>query len=249
MESFPQDSAFWRKEKVVIDAAYGKERLTVYRFLPARVRAPYQTAAFFPSARALTIRSSETLTDMKFIDYIIQSGRAVIYPVYKGTYERSAAEPLPDKVAGRETLIQDSKDLGRRSTISRRARISIRNASPTWESMGASLGVVLTAVEARFSAVVLQDGGFFQEKLLPGTDQADFAPRVKVPTLRYSSQVVSTGSSLARTPCYGCWARRSGTKGPSPSTPPTTCRHSGPTLSARYSRGWTSISARSIESA
>jgi hypothetical protein len=27
---------------------------------------------------------------MKFIDYVIQSGRAVMYPIYKGTYERPA---------------------------------------------------------------------------------------------------------------------------------------------------------------
>ena len=26
---------------------------------------------------------------MQFIDYVIQSGRAVLYPVYKGTYERA----------------------------------------------------------------------------------------------------------------------------------------------------------------
>ena len=31
---------------------------------------------------------------MKFIDYVIQSGRAVLYPVYKGTYERPAPYPV-----------------------------------------------------------------------------------------------------------------------------------------------------------
>ena len=49
--------------------------------------------------------------------------------------------------------------------------------------MGAALGVILTAVEDRLKAVVFLDGGFFVEKMLPGTDQADFAPRLKAPAL------------------------------------------------------------------
>ena len=88
LEPVAQDSADWRKEKITFDAAYGKERMTAYLFLPAKVRPPYQTVVFFPSARVLDIPNSKTLGDMNFIDYVIQSGRAVLYPVYKGTYER-----------------------------------------------------------------------------------------------------------------------------------------------------------------
>ena len=38
---------------------------------------------------------------------------SIVYPVYKGTYERSAPAGGPETATGRETLIQDSKDLGR----------------------------------------------------------------------------------------------------------------------------------------
>ena len=51
LESVAQDSTDWRKEKVTFDAAYGKERMAAYLFLPAHVRPPYQTVVFFPSAR------------------------------------------------------------------------------------------------------------------------------------------------------------------------------------------------------
>jgi len=51
------------------------------------------------------------------------------------------------------------------------------------ESMGAALGLDLTAVEERFKAVIFLDGGFYAEKPLPGTDQADFAPRLQAATL------------------------------------------------------------------
>jgi hypothetical protein len=49
--------------------------------------------------------------------------------------------------------------------------------------MGAAQGVILNALENRFKAVVFLDGGFGDERRLPGTDQADFAPRIKAPTL------------------------------------------------------------------
>ena len=56
------------------------------------------------------------------------------------------------------------------------------------ESMGAALGMDLTAVEDRFRAVIFLDGGFYNEKVLPGTDQIDFAPQIKVPALFISGK-------------------------------------------------------------
>ncbi len=49
--------------------------------------------------------------------------------------------------------------------------------------MGAALGVDRAAIEERFKAVITLDGGFYLEKHLRGTDRADFAPRLKAPTL------------------------------------------------------------------
>jgi len=42
---------------------------------------------------------SETLGDMQFIDFVIQSGRAVIYPIYKGTYDRPGELPGVDTMS------------------------------------------------------------------------------------------------------------------------------------------------------
>ena len=38
----------------------------------------------------------------KEIDYVIKSGRAVLYPVYKGTYERPGPDNTPTTASGRE---------------------------------------------------------------------------------------------------------------------------------------------------
>ncbi|MCU1238608.1 MAG: serine/threonine protein kinase [Candidatus Solibacter sp.] len=184
VESVAQDSKDWRKEKITFDAAYGNERMTAYLFVPAKVRPPYQTVLFFPSARVLDIANSDSLGDMQFIDFVIQSGRAVIYPVYKGTYERRAPVAGPDTAEGRATLIQDSKDIGRSiDYLETRADIDAKRIAYMGVSFGAALAVNFTAVEERFKSVIMLDGGFYNEKQLPGTDQVDFAPHVKAPTL------------------------------------------------------------------
>ena len=187
VEKVEQESSDWIKEKITFDAAYGNERMAAYLFKPLHVKPPYQTVVFFPSARVLDIRSSDTLGDMQFIDFVIQSGRAVLYPVIKGTYERAGtagAVPGPDTVAGRDLLIADAKDLGRSvDYLETRADIDHERLAYMGVSMSAALGVIYTALEPRLKTVIFLDGGFFSEKPLQGADQADFAPRLKAPTL------------------------------------------------------------------
>ncbi len=54
--------------------------------------------------------------------------------------------------------------------------------------MGAGLGVILAGFVNRLKAVLFLDGGFYYEKQVPGTNQADFAPRIKAPTLLISGK-------------------------------------------------------------
>ncbi len=67
--------------------------MAAYLFLPKKVQPPYQTVLFFPSARVLFMpdnKNGRELGDIHFFDYIVQSGRAVMYPIYEDTYERRA---------------------------------------------------------------------------------------------------------------------------------------------------------------
>jgi pimeloyl-ACP methyl ester carboxylesterase len=50
-------------------------------------------------------------------------------------------------------------------------------------SQGAANGVIFTALEKRFKAIVFLDGGFFLSPSLPATDQVNFAPRLTKPLL------------------------------------------------------------------
>ena len=179
-----EQTADWKKERITIDAGYGSERLPLYLFSPKNVRPPYQTVVFYPSARVNFMPSSANLGDMDFVDYVIKSGRALVYPIYRGTYERRPeGTPLPGAVGVRELLIQDSKEV-RRAVDYLETRADIADAKKLaylGVSQGAAGGVIFLALEDRFQAAVFLDGGFF---LMPaGADQADFAPRMKKPVL------------------------------------------------------------------
>ena len=183
-------AADWVREKVSFDAAYGDERVPAYVFLPKSVRPPYQAVVFFPSARVYHIASSATLGDMEFVDYVIQSGRAVIYPVYQATYERLSPRDrerratLPSAARGREVLIEQAKDVQRAvDYLESRPDIDAGRIGYLGVSMGSAFGVIFGAVEDRFKAIVWLDGGLFLDTPAPGTDQVDFAPRIRKPVL------------------------------------------------------------------
>ncbi|HUO67061.1 MAG TPA: protein kinase [Gammaproteobacteria bacterium] len=180
------DSERWTRQKITFNTAYDKTRMSAYLFLPKRVHPPYQVVAFFPSARVNRLPSSSELGDLTFMDFVVDSGRAVIYPVYQFLYERQAGEPPdPGPTLARETLIQWSKDLGRSlDYLATRDDIDMNRVGYLGVSQGAADGVILATIEERFKAVVLLDGGFFRfDNPPPGSDAVDFAVRLKKPVL------------------------------------------------------------------
>ena len=96
VEGVMKETVDWTEVKVSFDAAYDGERMAAYLFLPKHVQPPYQTVLFFPSARVMALPpDSSELGDVKFFNYILQSGRAVMYPVYEDTYERRTRNSRP----------------------------------------------------------------------------------------------------------------------------------------------------------
>ena len=79
----------WRMEKVSYAAAYGDERIPAYLFLPKNAKPPYQVMVGFSGSNVFSERSSATTTDMDRFTFIMRSGRAFLYPVYKSTFERA----------------------------------------------------------------------------------------------------------------------------------------------------------------
>jgi eukaryotic-like serine/threonine-protein kinase len=180
--SLVRETNDWREEKVVIDAAYNGERFAIYLFLPRRARPPYQTVLFLPSARVYSMApDSSTLGDTQFFDYIVQSGRAVVYPVYQSLYERHKDYAL------NETALITAwyKDAGRTlDYLETRKDIDSSRVAFLGVSMGASDGAtVSTLLQDRLKTAVWLDGGYFFVTPQTGSDQADFIPRMKKPVL------------------------------------------------------------------
>jgi len=180
-----QETEDWKEEKVTFDTAYG-ERMAAYLFLPKRVKPPYQTVLFFPSARVLMQPpDSSHLGDTQFFDFVVQSGRAVMYPVYQDTYERRLTYRLPGGGQGVELTTQWSKDAARAvDYLETRKDIDSGKLAYMGVSMGAADGVIVsTMLQDRLKAAIYLDGGYFLAPQPPGGDQADFAPRMKKPVL------------------------------------------------------------------
>lgn len=180
-----ESTADWTKQKIVIDAGYGSDRLPTFLFLPKNVRPPFQAVVFFPSARVNIMPSSDELGDMEFVDYVIQSGRAVLYPIYLGTYERAKEEQAwPGTGQDRDWLIRQSREVRRAvDYLETRPEIDKSRIGYLGVSQGSADGVIFAALEDRFKAVVFLDGGFLLGPAQAGTDQVDFAPHLKRPVL------------------------------------------------------------------
>jgi eukaryotic-like serine/threonine-protein kinase len=169
------------KHTIVLDAAYGGERMRVYLFLPRNASPPYQTVVFFPGGDAFHLTTSRDMSQL-WMKSILDSGRAFLYPVYKGTYERRI--PRPTGLNGQRDLgIAWSRDLARAiDYLETRPDIDANRLAFYGVSDGANAGVVLVALEPRIRAAVFQGGGLDAD-LPPELDPINFAPHVRVPAL------------------------------------------------------------------
>jgi dienelactone hydrolase len=177
----------WRLETVSFNAAYGGERMSAQLYLPRGVAPPHKVVVLFPGSGALYMRSLNEAGDLVYLDFIIRSGRAVLYPVYKSTFERRDTLTTDTPAATslyRDHVLQWSKDLGRSiDYLQSRPDLDAKAVAYYGFSWGAAMGAILPAVEDRIAASILVGGGLELSRTLPEVDAVNFAPRVRVPTL------------------------------------------------------------------
>jgi dienelactone hydrolase len=189
VEAVDNGAERWKMEKVSYAAAYGNERVIAYVFEPRQVAPPLQTLVVFPGSGAIHMRSSGEiqLPMQRLLSFVVRSGRAVIYPVYKSTYERGDAvtSDIPAPTAFyRDHVIQWSKDLGRTiDYIESRRDLDREKIAFYGLSWGAELGPLLLAVEDRIKTGILVGGGLALQRSLPEADVFNFAPYARQPML------------------------------------------------------------------
>jgi dienelactone hydrolase len=198
VEARDENHKDWIKEKVSFRAAYDNEQMMIYLFLPRNSPPPYQAVIACPGSQSALLSSSEKIeesTYFELLDFFIRSGRALVYPIYKGTYERgNAAVYFPLEIGNSsrqysEYKIKVGKDIKRTlDYLETREDIDSQKLAFYGHSTGAILGAIIPAVEERFRVSVLNSGGlpnrnFRPEKVRPEVDEINYVTRVKIPTL------------------------------------------------------------------
>jgi dienelactone hydrolase len=184
----PDDvTELWTRQTISFRTGYGGERMSVFVFLPKAHPPPYQAVIYFPGSGALVSPTIE-FVDRGFRVTILRSGRALVFPIYKGMFERGDGRNLDEhrsaKSEYRDLVIQWSKDLGRTiDYLETRPDIQHEKVGFLGFSLGGAMGFILPAVENRLKANVLISGGRRSWDVLPEIDSVNFAPRVTVPTL------------------------------------------------------------------
>jgi eukaryotic-like serine/threonine-protein kinase len=186
VESVREESE-WRREKVSFAAAYGAERMFAYLFLPKNASPPYQTVLFFPGSGALTTRSSDSLEPGPRVDFIIKAGRALMYPVYKSTFERgdNMVSDYPEETnTWKDHIVMWGKDV-RRSIDYLATRNDIDTAKIAYfgASWGGAMGAIMPAIEPRLRVVTLLVAGMNYQRAFPEVEPVNYLPHIKVPVL------------------------------------------------------------------
>ncbi len=194
VESVEDSPDGWTEETVSFDAAYGGERVLAHLFLPKNAAPPFQAVIYFPGSAVTRQASSQNLKNYYeftlFLSFLVKNGRAVLFPVYKGTFVRgspslAALHAGNDTYAYNEFLIQVVKDFQRCvDYLETRPDIDKDRIAYYGMSWGAGLGAIIPAVEERLKASVLCAGGIPPGQVLrPEADEINYVTRVRTPTL------------------------------------------------------------------
>ncbi len=175
----------WRLEKVSFTAAYGGERMQAYLFIPRKVPPPWQAILFRPTAAAEWSSSSGNgrgLQNFRFAEHLVKDGRAVVYPILKGTYERGGGVPEVS-VGGPELDIMQTKDISRSiDYLESRSDFDKGRIAYLGVSAGAMMGPLPCASDKRIRTGILLAGGMID------SNAAGWVARVRIPILMINGQ-------------------------------------------------------------
>ncbi len=184
------DQGDWTRQRVAFDAAYGGERVLAWLYLP-ETPPPHRTVIYFPGSNAIHASSSEGETGQRF-SFLLKSGRAVMFPIYKGTYERGDEldSDYPEETNFyKDHVIMWGKDLARSiDYMETRDDLDTGRLAFFGASWGGVMGTILPAVEPRIQVNLLYVAGLLFQRALPEADQINYVGRVRQPTLMINGE-------------------------------------------------------------
>ena len=196
VEEADEHSTDWIHYKISFTAAYDNERMIIHLFLPKNANPPYQTVIYFPGSGSVYRPTSDEIENCweftNNLSFIVKSGRAVVYPVYKGTFER--IDGIPSELHDREDnsiefknytikIVQDFKRVI--DYLETNRDIDNDKLGYFGFSWGGQHGSLIPAVENRIKISILNVGGMepWWQKTRPEIEYINYVYRVKIPTL------------------------------------------------------------------
>jgi len=191
VEERDESATDWIREKVTLDAAYDNERVILQLYLPRSGHKPCQSVIYFPGSGAVGGVGSQAMYFARYLDFLVRNGRAVLFPVYMGTFERTGdmtgAKLGPDpeySYAYTEFLTKWVKDFRRcLDYLETRPELDREKIAYFGYSWGGYLGLIIPAIEPRIKANILHLGGLGGSAAQPEAQGLNYISRVKVPTL------------------------------------------------------------------
>jgi dienelactone hydrolase len=187
--SVVEETPFTIAEEVVLTFAED-DSATLYVVRPRAHGKPLQPVVFAPAANCCVVKrpNRDVLELVRDIDYVVDGGRALIIPIWFGSYQRfRPLEGDPQRIADlqRESVLAWQRDTRIvMDYLATRADIDAEHAGFLGASVGAIGQGLALAVEPRFEAAVLISAGVARfESLHPMADIVNYAPRITIPVL------------------------------------------------------------------
>jgi len=140
---------------------------------------------YVPGAEATWTHDSSSISLREIVmAHLGKSGRAVMLPIYWGTYERGGGNGIPEGSAFVEWYARFVKDLSRAvDYLETREDLDAANVAYYGASMGAEFAISALAVERRFKVAITDAGGFNPWDQEWAHFEVDCATRVDIPIL------------------------------------------------------------------
>jgi predicted esterase len=177
----------WVRERITFDVIDERGRALAVLFLPRNTKPPYQLAVYFPGLSAFVGRASSDNLQPGF-DFVVRSGRAMLWPIYKGSFERwdtSLNLQGDDSMrALRTRMVEWREEVGRAlDVMAKRKDIDMQRVVYLGVSFGASMPLPLLALEDRFKTAVLLAPGITFRTVPPEADVINYVSHVTIPVL------------------------------------------------------------------
>jgi eukaryotic-like serine/threonine-protein kinase len=184
-----EETDAWTLERITFNGADG-ERAIAYLYLPKNFPRPLQVIHYVPPSDVEMGQKPATRSAETFLSTEIKAGRAVFVVVLKGYIERLRPVGFvqPDRTTAeyRDKMVNWITDLRRGlDYLETRDDLDSKKIAFFGPSSGASVGLILAAVDRRYASVYFAASGIRNSdtRWIAEADVINFAPHIRGPIL------------------------------------------------------------------